>query len=34
MSVGLDVSIRYPDVPVLERPARARAEGFTVIESW
>lgn len=34
MSVGLNVSIRYPDVPVLERPARARAEGFTVIESW
>ena len=34
MSIGLNVSIRYPDVPVLERPARARAEGFTVIESW
>lgn len=34
MSLGLNVSIRYPDVPVLERPARARADGFDVIESW
>jgi hydroxypyruvate isomerase len=34
VSLGLNVSIRYPDVPVLERPARARADGFDVIESW
>ncbi|GLZ56325.1 TIM barrel protein [Actinomycetospora sp. NBRC 106378] len=34
MSLGLNVSIRYPDVPVLERPARARADGFDVVESW
>jgi hydroxypyruvate isomerase len=29
-----NVSIRYPDVPVLERAARARQDGFTAIESW
>ncbi|MCD2185837.1 TIM barrel protein [Actinomycetospora soli] len=34
MSVGVNVSIRYPDVPVLERPARAHADGFDVVESW
>lgn len=34
MSLGLNVSIRYPDVPVLDRPARARADGFDVVESW
>ena len=31
---ALNVSIRYPDVPVLERPERARREGYTAIESW
>jgi hydroxypyruvate isomerase len=34
VSLAVNVSIRYPDVPVLERPARARADGFTVVESW
>ncbi|WP_433803297.1 TIM barrel protein [Actinomycetospora sp. CA-084318] len=34
MSLAANVSIRYSDVPVLERPARARADGFDVVESW
>ena len=42
MTAGLDtdlpwavnVSIRYPDVPLLERAGRARQDGFTAIESW
>ena len=29
-----NVSIRYPDVPVLQRAERARQDGFTAIESW
>lgn len=29
-----NVSILYPDLPVEARPARARADGFTAIESW
>jgi hydroxypyruvate isomerase len=31
---AVNVSIRYPDVPVLERAERARREGYTAIESW
>ena len=31
---AVNVSIRYPDVPVLERPERARRDGYTAIESW
>ncbi|NMO94106.1 TIM barrel protein [Actinomycetospora sp. TBRC 11914] len=34
MSRAANVSILYPDVPVLERPARARDDGFAAIESW
>ncbi|HEY2195902.1 MAG TPA: TIM barrel protein [Actinomycetospora sp.] len=29
-----NVSILYPDLGVLERPGRARGDGFTAIESW
>lgn len=29
-----NVSILYPDVPVLERAEQARRDGFTAIESW
>ncbi|MDT7744161.1 MAG: hydroxypyruvate isomerase [Actinomycetota bacterium] len=31
---AVNVSIRYPDVPVLDRAERARREGYTAIESW
>jgi hydroxypyruvate isomerase len=31
---AVNVSIRYPDVPVLQRAERARRDGFTAIESW
>jgi hydroxypyruvate isomerase len=31
---AVNVSIRYPDVPVLRRAERARRDGYTAIESW
>ncbi len=33
-TLAVNVSIRWPDVPVLERAERARSEGYTAIESW
>ena len=33
-TLAVNVSIRYPDVPVLERADRARRDGYTAIESW
>jgi hydroxypyruvate isomerase len=33
-ATAVNVSMLYPDVPLLERPARARDDGFTAIESW
>jgi hydroxypyruvate isomerase len=31
---AVNVSIRYPDVPVMRRAERARRDGYTAIESW